>query len=83
MPLFMDVHQIASGVAIDDVAKAHLADLNTQAAYDVRYLRYWVDEQGGRVFCLVEAPSAKAAADVHREAHGLVADHIYQVEEGS
>ena len=83
MPLFMDVHQIAGGVAIDDVAKAHLADLNTQAAYDVRYLRYWVDEHGGRVFCLVEAPSAKAAADVHREAHGLVADHIYQVEEGS
>ena len=40
-------------------------------------------EQGGRVFCLVEAPSAKAAADVHREAHGLVADHIYQVQEGS
>jgi hypothetical protein len=79
----MDVHQIAGGVAIDDVAKAHLADLNTQAAYDVRYLRYWVDEHGGRVFCLVEAPSAKAAADVHREAHGLVADHIYQVEEGS
>ena len=83
MPLFMDVHQIASGVAIDDVAKAHLADCQIQAAYDVRYLRYWVDEQGGRVFCLVEAPSAKAAADVHREAHGLVADHIYQVEEGS
>jgi len=51
-------------------------------AYDVRYLRYRVDEQGGRVFCLVEAPSAKAAADVHREAHGLVADHIYHVEEG-
>jgi len=76
VPLFMDVHQIASGVAIDDVA-------NIQSAYDVRYLRYWVDEQGGRVFCLVEAPSAKAAADVHREAHGLVADHIYQVEEGS
>jgi hypothetical protein len=83
VPLFMDVHQIASGVAIDDVAKAHLADLQIQAAHDVRYLRYWVDEQGGRVFCLVEAPSAKAAADVHREAHGLVADHIYQVKEGS
>lgn len=49
----------------------------------VRYLQYWVDEAGGRVFCLVEAPSAKAAVDVHREAHGLVADHIYQVQEGS
>ena len=83
MPLFMDVHEIAGGVAMDDVAKAHLADLRTQPAYDVRYLRYWVDEREGRVFCLVEAPSARAAADVHREAHGLVAEHIYQVQEGS
>jgi Protein of unknown function (DUF4242) len=83
VPLFMDVHEIDGGVAIDDVAKAHLADLQTQAAYDVRYLRYWVDEPGGRVFCLVEAPSTEAAANVHREAHGLVADHIYQVQEGS
>ena len=83
MPLFMDVHEIDGGVAMDDVAKAHLADLQAQAAYDVRYLRYWVDEPGGRVFCLVEAPSAEDAASVHREAHGLVADHIYQVQEGS
>ena len=83
MPLFMDVHQIDGGVAMEDVAKAHLADLQTQAAYDVRYLRYWVDEPGGRVFCLVEAPTAEAAASVHREAHALVADHIYQVQEGS
>ncbi len=83
MPLFMDVHEITGGVAMDDVAKAHLADLQTQAAHNVRYLRYWVDEPGGRVFCLVEAPSVETAADVHREAHGLVADHIYQVQEGS
>ena len=83
MPLFMDVHEIDGGVAMDDVAKAHLADLQTQSAYDVRYLRYWVDEPGGRIFCLVEAPSAEAAANVHRDAHGLVADHIYPVQEGS
>ena len=83
MPLFIDVHEIDGGVAMEDVAKAHIADLQTQAAYDVRYLRYWVDEPGGRVFCLVEAPSAEAAAKVHQEAHGLVADHIYQVQEGS
>jgi Protein of unknown function (DUF4242) len=83
VPLFMDVHQIDGGVAMEDVANAHLADLRTQGAYDVRYLRYWVDEPGGRVFCLVEAPSAEAAASVHREAHALVADHIYQVQEGS
>jgi hypothetical protein len=83
VPLFMDVHEIDGGVAMEDVAKAHLADLQTQATHDVRYLRYWVDEQSGRVFCLVEAPSADAAAEVHREAHGLVADHVYRVQEGS
>lgn len=62
MPLFMDVHEIDGGVSIDDVAKAHLADLQTQAGHDVRYLRYWVDEATGRVFCLVEAPSVKQMA---------------------
>jgi Nickel responsive protein SCO4226-like len=79
----MDVHQIDGGVTMNDVAKAHLADLQTQSGYDVCYLRYWVDEGRGQVFCLVEAPSAEAAADVHRQAHGLVADQIYQVQEGS
>jgi hypothetical protein len=83
MPLYMDVHNIDGGVAIDDVAKAHLADLQTQGGHDVRYLRYWVDESQGKIFCLVDAPSADAANIVHRDAHGLVADEIYQVQEGS
>jgi hypothetical protein len=83
VPLYLDVHKIDGGVALDDVAKAHMADLQTQGSYDVRYLRYWVDERAGQVFCLVEAPSPEAAADVHRKAHGLVADEIYEVQEGS
>jgi hypothetical protein len=83
VPLFMDVHEIEGGVGIDDVAKAHLADLQAQDGHDVRYLRYWVDEDAGRIFCLVEAPTAEAAEAVHQEAHGLVADHIYRVQEGS
>jgi len=83
MPLCMDVHTVDGGVAIADVIKAHQADLQTQAEYDVRYLRYWVDEQRGKIFCLAEAPSADAASSVHRKAHGLVADEVYQVQEGS
>lgn len=79
----MDVHHLGDGVTMDDVAKAHQADLATQEGHDVRYLRYWVDESGGQVFCLVEAPDAEAANLVHREAHGLVADEIYQVQEGA
>ncbi len=83
MPLFMDVHHVGSGVTVEDVAKAHQADLATQGPYDVDYVRYWVDADHGQIFCLVEAPDAEAAATVHREAHGLVADEIYQVQEGS
>lgn len=83
MPLYMDVHTIDGGVAVEDVATAHKADLQTQGAYDVKYLRYWVDESQGKVFCLVEAPSPEAAATVHREAHGLVADAVFKVQEGS
>ena len=83
MPLFMDMHTIDGGVSMDDVAKAHLADLKAQGDYDVRYLRYWVDESAGKVFCLVEAPSSDASTTVHREAHGLVAEEVYEVKEGS
>jgi hypothetical protein len=83
MPLYMDVHSIDGGVSVEDVAQAHRADLQTEGRHDVRYLRYWVDEQQGKVFCLVEAPSPEAAATVHREAHGLLADDIFQVQEGS
>jgi hypothetical protein len=84
MPLFMDVHQnLPEGATFDDVAGAHEADLRTQGSHGVNYLRYWVDEQAGKVFCLVDAPTAEAASTVHREAHGLVADEIYPVQEGT
>jgi hypothetical protein len=78
----MDVHNLP-GATAEDVARAHVKDLQTQDKYGVRYLRYWVDERNGKAFCLVDAPDAQAATAVHREAHGLVADEIYEVEEGS
>jgi hypothetical protein len=81
MPLFMDIHSMDSGVSADDVAKAHQADLETQEKYGVEYKRYWVDEGAGKIFCLVDAPDAETANTVHREAHGLVADEIYEVSE--
>jgi Protein of unknown function (DUF4242) len=83
MPLYMDIHTIAGGVTVEDVAKAHAADLETQGEHGVNYLRYWVDEEHGKVFCLVDAPSIDAANTVHKEAHGLVADDVFPVHEGS
>ena len=81
MPLFMDVHNLEGGVTVDAVAEAHKKDLETQGAHGVNYLKYWVDEKDGKIFCLVEADSAEDANTVHREAHGLVADAIYPVTE--
>ena len=83
MALFMDVHTLGGPVGITDAEQAHAADLKTQGRYDVNYLRYWVDPDQGKIFCLVEAPDAAAAATVHREAHGLVADQIFEVSEGA
>ena len=82
MPLYMDVHNVEGGVSAKDVADAHMKDLEEQASHGVNYKSYWVDEKAGKIFCLVEAPNEDAAHAVHREAHGLVADEIYEVSEG-
>ena len=84
MPLFMDVHDsLPEGATAADVAGAHAEDLKIQAEYGVNYKNYWVDEQNGKAWCLVEAPDAEAAAKVHEQAHGLVADRIFPVIEGA
>ena len=83
MPLYMDVHNHIEGLTADAVAGAHQRDLEVQDKHGVKYLKYWFDEGQGKVFCLVEAPTEEAAAAVHREAHGLVADEITKVREGS
>ncbi|MEX0834222.1 MAG: DUF4242 domain-containing protein [Actinomycetota bacterium] len=84
MPLFMDVHEsLPEGATASDVAGAHAADVKIQDQYGVNYKSYWVDDSQGKVFCLVEAPDADTAVKVHKEAHGLVADKIFEVVEGS
>jgi hypothetical protein len=83
MPLYMDIHKKVEGATADAVADAHLKDLESQGQYGVKYLKYWLDESNGTIFCLVEAPDKEAAMRVHREAHGLVADEIHEVSEFS
>lgn len=82
MPLYMDIHTV-EGVTAAAAEGAHRADLQTQGEFDVRYLRYWVDEADGKIFCLVDAPSIEAANAVHQQAHGLVAQQIFAVQEGA
>ncbi|HYA58707.1 MAG TPA: DUF4242 domain-containing protein [Thermoplasmata archaeon] len=82
MPLYMDVHKGMKGVTAAAVAEAHAKDLAVQGKHGVDYQHYWVDEKNGTIMCLVNAPSAEAAARVHKEAHGLVADEIHEVKQG-
>src|SRR5688572_13241656 len=79
MPLYMDIHK-CDGACAEDVAKAHMSDVEVQDRYDVVYKKYWFNETCGKLFCLVEAPSAEAAARVHREAHGLLAEKLIEVD---
>lgn len=83
MPLFMDTHEKVDGLTAEAVAGAHQRDLEVQKKHGVRYLKYWFNEPEGRVYCLVEAPDKETAATVHREAHGLLADEIVEVNEGA
>ncbi|MEX0800084.1 MAG: nickel-binding protein [Dehalococcoidia bacterium] len=82
MPLYMDRHEF-EGAKPEDVAAAHLRDLDVQGKYGVKYLTYWLDYKAGNGFCLVESPSKEAAETVHREAHGFVGSEIIEVEWGA
>lgn len=83
MPLFLDVHHHIPGVTAKALADAHMKDVEVQGRYGVKYHKYWLDGSTGKVWCLVEAPTKEAAVRVHRESHGLVADEIHEVIEGS
>lgn len=83
MPLFMDIHKHVPGLTAEAVAGAHAKDLEVQKKHGVKYIKYWFDVGAGKVFCLVDAPNKEAAAAVHREAHGLLADEIIEVKEGA
>jgi class 3 adenylate cyclase len=79
VPLFMDRHDLEDATP-QDVAAAHVQDVEIQDRYGVRYVTYWHDVEDGAVFCLAEGPGQDAVEAVHRDAHGLVANKIIEVD---
>ena len=79
MPIFMDRHDM-SGLTAENIAEAHVTDLAIQDRYGVRYITYWYDPGRCTGFCLVDAPDAETAAQVHREGHGQIASEIIPVD---
>jgi len=81
--LFLDVHNLEPGkVTFEAVADAHQKDLAKQRKYRVSFIKYWVDEEAGKVYCLAESPDSASIYHTHNEAHGLVPDLVRQVSDG-
>jgi hypothetical protein len=81
--LFIDVHHLEPAkIKFDDVAKAHAKDVAVENKYGVKFLKFWVDEKQGLVYCLSSSPDSESIVRVHREAHGLLPGEIYHVIEG-
>ncbi len=82
--LYIDVHHLGPGkVTAKDVAAAHQKDLAVEKKYGVNFIKYWVDEKGGNIYCLSSAPDTESIRKTHAEAHGLLPEQIYMVKSGT
>ena len=79
MPLYMDLHRGLKGISRQDVEHAHYLDEQVQDKYGVKYQKFWMNEEAGTLFCLIEGPNKEACAKVHEEAHGMLACEIIEV----
>jgi len=81
--LYLDVHNMGPGnVTYEAVEEAHQKDLQVQDKFGVSFIKYWVDEKAGKVYCLAEASAPDSIKEAHRKAHGLVPDFVYAVTDG-
>ncbi|HEY4205319.1 MAG TPA: DUF4242 domain-containing protein [Puia sp.] len=80
---YIDVHHLGAGkVTAAAVAEAHAKDLAVEKKYGVQFIKYWVDESAGTVYCLSSAADTSDIRKTHAEAHGLLPDEIYLVTPG-
>ncbi len=75
--MYIDRHDVP-GTSPEQLAAAHLLDVEVQDKHGVRYHTYWFDPENGAVFCLAEGPSKQAVVAVHQEAHGLMASAVLE-----
>jgi len=81
MPIYMDFHDLPE-ITVEDSQKAHLRDVSVQEKHKVRYLKYWINEQEGKAYCLVEGPNKEACKATHKEANGKEACNLVEIKDG-
>lgn len=80
---YLDIHRLQPGkVKFADVADAHKKDLAIQRKFNVDFLKYWVDEKNGVVYCLSTALDSNKIRETHQQAHGLLPAEVLEVTEG-
>ena len=77
VPMYIDRHD-TPGASPEQLAAAHLLDLEVQGKHGVKYHTYWFDPEDGTVFCLAEGPTKQAVVAVHQESHGMVASSVLE-----
>ena len=82
VPFYMDRHELR-GLTPEQVASAHIRDLEVQTQFDVQFLYYWFDYERQTAFCLAQAPSREALEAAHRAAHGLIPSEVIEVDQES
>ena len=81
--LYLDVHHLGVGhVDFAGAAEAHAKDLVVQKKYGVHFIKFWVDEAKGDVYCLASAPDTQSVLNTHAEAHGLMPSQVFLVKGG-
>ena len=78
MAQFMDVHRGMKGITADELLEAHHCDIDFQDDEGVNFKQAWADPVAGVVFCLSEAPNAKAVEKTHERAGNWVQE-VYEV----
>jgi len=82
MPIFMDLHRGSDfkvPPTLDDIMHLHAADVAVQQRLGVKIFQYWINEQAGLVFCLMEGPDRETCLAVHRESHGNLPCNIIEL----
>lgn len=81
----MDLHKASDydvKPTIEEIKRNHIADLKTQKKYGVKFIQYWVNEEAGLVFCMMEGPDKESCIATHREAHGDMACNVIELHGG-
>ena len=77
--MYMDRHDLP-GITPEELADAHMRDVEVQDRHGVRFHTYWFDPSNGSVFCLAEGPTKEAVEAVHDQAHGELASVILELD---